>query len=115
MLFKLINIKEAVAEETIRCDAMAMFSDCCELKKKSKREESYLFPFDFGDIQKLFESRFGKINSGEKYVIYEFVDTDTGEQLDLNCLHGADFICKKHEIYPEYLLKEMKEYYINNF
>lgn len=113
MLFKLLNIQEQTATETLRCDGMGMYFDVCDMLRKDQKEKWWRF--DFGDMCSIFKARFGKIISGDTFMMYEFVDTETGEQLELCCLTGVDLVCRKHEIYPEYILREIKEYYINNF
>ena len=95
MQLVLSEIKELISTENKPCDAVQSFFDFMnniDIPTKQK----YIYD--------LFKVRRMKIQPTEPYLNITFVDTETGEQLEMNCKKGVHNLCIKRKIYSPLIL-----------
>lgn len=93
------EIKEVVSTVNMPCEAVKAFFDfmnSIDVNKKMKY------------INDLFKVKLMKIQPTETYLNITFVDTETGEQLEMNCKKGVHKLCVERNIYPYIINKHFK-------
>lgn len=97
----LTEIKRLTAEEEIKCEAS-------EIYWSLPRPLDYTFA-TLADAILLFQGRFGKIRTGDKYLKMLFVDED-GEQFEFNCLESINKLNFRNSYYPDIIQEALIEY-----
>ena len=92
----LVGTTILVAQEELRCDASADLVDQL-YRTTDDRLRSRFLPVAYA-------VKFCKIQVGQKYKRYEFVDED-GELHNFNCVLRLDDFMIRNKLYPEYLLE----------
>lgn len=92
------EVKEKTATTNMPCDAVQSFFDFMNSVDVNKKEKY---------ICDLFSIRKMKIQPTEKYLNIIFIDTETGEQLEMNCKKGVHNLCIKRKIYSQLILNSL--------
>lgn len=93
------EIKETVSKKEMPCDAVKSFFDFMNSIDVSRKIKY---------IQDLCKVKLMKIKPTETYLNITFVDTETGEQLEMNCKKGVHKLCVERNIYPYIINKHFK-------
>lgn len=94
----LSEIKEETATVNMPCDAIQSF---CDFMDNSDFNTKIKYICDLFKVRKM------KIRPTEKYWNITFVDTETGEQLEMNCKKGVHNLCIKRKIYAPVILNPL--------
>lgn len=90
MRLALFDMRMVVAEEFINDDAFEMW---CKIKNENKSNAA----------PAAFYSR-KNIMPQDNYLHINFVDTESGEMLFINCLEALHKEMVRHKLYPEFIL-----------
>lgn len=101
-MYQLINTQTLICNEEIRCDATQMYFD----RRRADKEWDLKFS---NDLMIIIKHKDCKIPKGKSMVIYDFVDDETGEMFELRCGAKMDEVAIRNELYPRYLLWQMKQ------
>lgn len=101
----LSEIKQLISETNMDCDARKTFFDFI-ISSDDKTKLKY--------IEDFFRVRNMRIVPTEPYLNIVFVDTETGEQLEMNCKRGVHNLCMKRKIYPPIILVPLIKYQQTN-
>lgn len=107
MQYECLEKNELVSTIELRNEAFEIWFDMC-------RHPDYKLVYP-NDAVVLFRERKGKIPPNTSYINYLFVDTETGEQMELNCSMQMDKLNKRNDIYPPVIKIPIMDYEIRTF